>query len=74
VEIGRVFTAIAISPSKSSRQLLARDAIHAGRNFEIHVVSCFRNCSDYIFILLSILGDTISHIFFSRIHSSDKLG
>src|SRR3989344_2793613 len=32
VEIGRVFTAIAISPSKGSRQLLTRDAIRAGRN------------------------------------------
>ena len=32
VELGRVFTAIAISPSESSRQLLVRDAIHAGRN------------------------------------------
>ena len=32
VQVGRVFTAIAISPSESSRQLLARDAIRAGRN------------------------------------------
>ena len=32
VELGRVFTSIAISPSESSRQLLARDAIRAGRN------------------------------------------
>ena len=32
VEVGRVFTAIAISPSKPSRQLLARYAIHAGQN------------------------------------------
>ena len=32
VELGRIFTAIAISPSESSRQLLARDAIRAGRN------------------------------------------
>ena len=32
VEVGRVFTAIAISPSKGSRQLLARYAIRAGRN------------------------------------------
>ncbi len=32
VELGRVFTATAISPSESSRQLLARDAIRAGRN------------------------------------------
>ena len=32
VELGRVFTAIAISPSERLRQLLARDAIHAGRN------------------------------------------
>ena len=32
VEVGRVFTAIAISPSKGLRQLLARDAIRAGRN------------------------------------------
>ena len=29
VEIGRVFTALAISPSKGSRQLLARYAIRA---------------------------------------------
>ena len=32
VELGRVFTANAISPSNSSRQLLARGAIRAGRN------------------------------------------
>jgi hypothetical protein len=32
VDVGRVFTAIAISPSKRLRQLLARDAIRAGRN------------------------------------------
>ena len=32
VEVGRVFTAIAISPSKLSRQLLARYAIDAGQN------------------------------------------
>ena len=32
VEVGRVFTANAISPSECSRQLLARDAIRAGRN------------------------------------------
>jgi hypothetical protein len=32
VEIGRVFTAIAISPSEGLRQFLARDAIRAGRN------------------------------------------
>ena len=32
VEVGRVFTAIAISPSKGSRQLLTRDAIRARRN------------------------------------------
>ena len=32
VEVGRVFTATAISPSKSLRQLLVRDAIRAGRN------------------------------------------
>ncbi len=32
VELGRVFTANAISPSESLRQLLARDAIRAGRN------------------------------------------
>ena len=38
VEIGRVFTAIAISPSKGSRQLLARYAIRARRNF-IHTVT-----------------------------------
>src|SRR3989339_2028040 len=32
VELGRVFTAIAISPSEGSRQLLARYAFRAGRN------------------------------------------
>ena len=32
VEVGRVFTAIAISPSTPSRQLLARYAIDAGQN------------------------------------------
>ena len=32
VELGRIFTAIAISPSECSRQLLASGAIRAGRN------------------------------------------
>ena len=32
VQLGRVFTATAISPSRSLRQLLARYAIRAGRN------------------------------------------
>ena len=32
VEVGRVFTAIAISPSRGSRQLLTRYAFRAGRN------------------------------------------
>ena len=32
MEVGRVFTAIAISPSRGSRQLLARYAFRAGRN------------------------------------------
>jgi hypothetical protein len=32
VELGRVFTATAISPSRGSRQLLTRYAIRAGRN------------------------------------------
>ena len=32
VEQGRVFTANAISPSETSRQLLTRDAIRAGQN------------------------------------------
>ncbi len=32
VEVGRVFTATAISPSRGSRQLLTRDAFRAGRN------------------------------------------
>ena len=32
VGLGRVFTANAISPSESSRQLLTRDAIRAGQN------------------------------------------
>ena len=32
MEVGRVFTATAISPSKSLRQLLARDAFRARRN------------------------------------------
>ncbi len=39
VEVGRVFTATAISPSECSRQLLARDAIRAGRNFVNHLLS-----------------------------------
>ncbi len=32
VGLGRVFTANAISPSESSRQLLTRDAFRAGQN------------------------------------------
>ena len=32
VQIGRVFTAIAISPSRGLRQLSTRDAFRAGRN------------------------------------------
>lgn len=39
VEVGRVFTANAISPSECSRQLLARDAIRAGRNFKLLYVA-----------------------------------
>jgi len=44
VEIGRVFTATAISPSKGSRQLLARYAFRAGRNLpdkELRLLSCY---------------------------------
>ena len=32
VQVGRIFTAIAISPSPSSRQLPSRSAFRAGRN------------------------------------------
>ena len=32
VELGRIFTATAISPSECLRQLSVRDAIRAGRN------------------------------------------
>ena len=39
VQLGRVFTATAISPSRGLRQLLARYAIRAGRNFVIHLFS-----------------------------------
>ena len=46
VEQGRVFTANAISPSECSRQLLARDAIRAGRNF---IYSRITTSTDYIF-------------------------
>ena len=35
VELGRVFTANAISPSRCLRQLLARDAFRAGRNLPV---------------------------------------
>ena len=49
VELGRVFTAIAISPSERLRQLLARDAIHAGRNSNyLLLVSMSPQSSDYI--------------------------
>ena len=50
VEVGRVFTAIAISPSEGSRQLLARYAFRAGRNLPdkelryrrtVHVVTSY---------------------------------
>ena len=41
VELGRVFTAIAISPSERLRQLLARDAIRAGRNSILSFVSLY---------------------------------
>ena len=41
VELGRVFTAIAISPSERLRQLLARDAIHAGRNSKLSIVNLY---------------------------------
>ena len=50
VEVGRVFTANAISPSKGLRQLLTRYAIHAGRNLPdkelryrrtVHVVTSY---------------------------------
>ena len=39
VEVGRVFTANAISPSRGLRQLLARDAFRAGRNFNVLLIS-----------------------------------
>ena len=50
VELGRVFTAIAISPSERLRQLLARDAIHAGRNSKYYLllISVSLQSSDYI--------------------------
>ena len=52
VEVGRVFTAIAISPSKSSRQLLARYAIHAGQNspgkeLRLKPSSCKQDCEHF---------------------------
>jgi hypothetical protein len=44
VELGRVFTANAISPSNSLRQLSARDAIRAGRNFKRSFISIYDCC------------------------------
>ena len=41
VELGRVFTANAISPSRCLRQLLARDAFRAGRNFKLVFVNLY---------------------------------
>jgi len=70
VEVGRVFTAIAISPSKGLRQLLARYAFRAGRNFNI--IIHFREELDYIFILLKALGVLVLYISFYRTHSSCK--
>ena len=46
MEVSRVFTAIAISPSKPSRQLLTRYAIHAGQNLpgkELRLKPSFQN-------------------------------
>src|SRR3990172_11846183 len=48
VEVGRVLTAIANSPGESSRQLLARYAFHARRNF---IYSNITIGTDYIFSL-----------------------
>ena len=70
VELGRVFTAIAISPSECLRQLLARDAIRAGRNFDLS--TRFRGESDYIIILSLTLE---AHFFYTSsfpLHSSNK--
>ena len=50
VEVGRVFTAIAISPSRGSRQLLTRYAFRAGRNLP-----------DTVLLLISIKID--DHLF-----------
>ncbi len=46
VWVGRIFTAISISPSYSSRQLLCHSTFRAGRNFNSEILE-----SDYIFTL-----------------------
>ena len=56
VEVGRVFTAIAISPSKPSRQLLARYAIDAGQNLpgkELRlIIFILKQVQDYKYLIL----------------------
>ena len=69
VEQGRVFTANAISPSESSRQLFARDAIRAGRNF---ICSRITTSTDYIFNLFrrnsfEYLRDPLTFIFKAKL-------
>ena len=59
VEVGRVFTAIAISPSESSRQLLARYAIRAGQNLpgkELRYLRTVHFLHKYSYFLLRFLN------------------
>src|SRR3990170_6102905 len=71
VEVGRVFTANAISPSKGLRQLLTRYAFRAGRNFNLCLIH-FREELDYIFILSKALGEILYYISSYQIRSFCK--
>jgi len=57
VEVGRVFTANAISPSEGLRQLLARYAIRAGRNLPDKELRYRRTVHFCYFRVIQLLED-----------------
>jgi hypothetical protein len=73
VEVGRVFTAIAISPSKGSRQLLTRYAFRAGRNLPDKELRLFRVKRETNFVLFMLLTYQITLISTACFHADRTL-
>jgi len=65
VEVGRVFTAIAISPSKGSRQLLTRYAFRAGRNLPDKELRSFLLSLDSLLSRSCMSPCRSNHIFYN---------